>query len=86
MNENLFIHQSLIYDIYFHVLIVLRIVDHKRDDTIFGLIVIYSDAYYVQTQTCLLYQEKCGLGQLVIDDAQTASVISLNYENPSINE
>ncbi len=39
--------------------------------------------YYIQSQICLLYQEKYGLRQLIGVGAQTASVISLNYRNPS---
>ncbi len=70
MNQNLFIHQSSIYDIFF------------PGTNCFEYTSCITVTYYVQTQTCLLYQEKCGLGQLVSDDAQTASVINLDYENP----
>lgn len=41
--------------------------------------------FYIQTHVCVLYRERYGLGRLVTVTAQTASMISLNYRNPSGN-
>jgi hypothetical protein len=41
--------------------------------------------FYIQTNVCVLYQERYGLGRLVTVTDQTASMISLNYRNPSGN-